>query len=78
MMASLQIEVEKTISAPFPFTSNGIRASCFPDSSEPLDKITTNRIVEKLSLNEAQHIQSRRSGHPVQALGENAGLDIYH
>ncbi len=65
MMTRFQIEVEKTISAPLPFTPNRIRTSCFPDSPEPLNEVTTNRIVEKIGLNEAEHIQSRRSGHPV-------------
>jgi hypothetical protein len=77
-MTGFQIEVEKAIPAPFSFTSNGIRASCFSDSSEPLDKVTTNRIVEKIGLNETQHIQTCCSGYPVEALSENGRLDIYH
>ncbi len=78
MMSAFQIEVEETISAPLPFTSNGIRASCFANPSEPLHEVTTDRIVEKIGLNEAEHIQSRRSSHPVQSLRENTGLDVYH
>jgi hypothetical protein len=78
MTTGFQIEVENAIPAPFSFTSSGIRASCFPDSSEPMDKVTANRIVEKIGLNETQHIQSCCSGDPVEALGENGRLDIYH
>lgn len=78
MMTAFQIEVEETISAPLPFTSNGVRASCFANPSEPLHEVTTNWIVEKIGLNEAEHIQGCRSSHSVQSLRENAGLDVYH
>ncbi len=77
-MTAFQIQVEEAISAPLPFTSNGIRTSCFANSSEPSHEVTTDRIVEKIGLNEAEHIQSCRSSHPVQSLRKNAGLDVYH
>jgi hypothetical protein len=78
MMSAFQIEVEEMISAPLPFTSNGIRTSCFANPSEPWHEAATDRIVEKIGLNEVEHIQSCRSSHPVQSPRENAGLDIYH
>jgi hypothetical protein len=78
VMSAFQIEIEETISAPLSFTSNGIRASRFPNPSEPLHEVTTDRIVEKIGLNEAEHIQSRHSSHPVQSPCENAGLNVYH
>jgi|GEM_PF-4549168 len=78
MMSAFQIEVKETISAPFPFTSNGIRTSCFANSSEPSHEVTTDRIVEKIGLDEAEHIQSCCTSHPVQSPREDAGLNIYH
>lgn len=78
MLTRLQVEIEKTISTTFALTSTWIRAASLADSSESRDEIAPNRIVEKIRLNQAEHIQSRGSGHPVQPLGENAGLDIYH
>jgi hypothetical protein len=78
MTSAFQIHVEEAISGSLAFTSNGIRASCVANPSEPRHEVTTNRIVEKIGLNEAEHIQSCRSSHPVQSLRENAGFDVYH
>ena len=77
-MTGLQIEVEVSVSTAFAFTPSRIRASCFANSAEPLDEIATNRVVQEIGLDEAEHIEGRRSGHPVQPLGEDDGLDIYH